>query len=230
MNLEQKLKNNEKYIIKGNNVSFIFSNSEIEKKELYHNYNGSSIILNECENILKLKYLIPFENTIPLMKIEKYNFTSSNIDVYFELFNTFNFTQKLDLNLCSNNYIEIRLPLVLKQYKLDLVLKAVNFGYNIFDLNDSFYHDICSVFTFNNSDYSLSERKSLLDLSDENIDIPNCNFSNFDIKTIRIIYLCKFESDLNNNKSLDKNISNYNGYNTDNDIFDFDFLKKNILF
>ena len=54
LNLEDKLlRNKEKYTIKGNNVSFILSTSEIEKKELYNIYNSSSIILNNCENILK---------------------------------------------------------------------------------------------------------------------------------------------------------------------------------
>ena len=43
---------------------------------------------------------------------------------------------------------------------MDLIIKTKNLGYNIFDLNDPFYNDICSVFTFNNSDISLSERKA----------------------------------------------------------------------
>ena len=46
LDLKQKLLNNkEKYVIKGNNVTFIFSTSEIEKNELYNNSNTSSIIV-----------------------------------------------------------------------------------------------------------------------------------------------------------------------------------------
>ena len=84
---------------------------------------------------------------------------------------------------------------------MDLILKTKNLGYNIFDLNNSFYHDICSVFTYNNSDISLSERKNLLDLSDENLCINNCNHSNFDINTLKTICLCKIG---NNNSNLIK--------------------------
>ena len=65
------------------------------------------------------------------------------------------------------------MPLLLKKYKMDLVLTTRNLGYNIFDSNDTFYTDICSIFIYNDSDFSLSERKTLLDLSDENLSTPD---------------------------------------------------------
>ena len=55
----------------------------------------------------------------------------------------------------------------MKQYHLDLINNAKDLGYNIFNLSDPFYNDICSFFTYNNSDISLTERKNLLNLSDE---------------------------------------------------------------
>ena len=202
LNLSEKLlKNKEKYTINGNNVSFIFTTNEIEKKDLNNINNGSSIILNKCENIIKQKYLISKENSIPILKIEKLNNNSNNIDIFYELFNPNNLSEKIDLNLFSQNYIEIRLPLVLKPYKLNLVASTSKLGYNIFDLNDSFYNDICSIFTYNDSDFSLSERKTLLDLSDEILCISGCNFTNFDIKTLRTICVCKIGNDINNTNS-----------------------------
>ena len=211
LNLEEKLlKKKEKFSIFGNNISFIFSTTEIEKIDLYNIYNGSSIILNECEDILKTKYLISKENPIPILKIESSNRYSNNIEVFFELFNPKNLSEKLDLSLCSQNNIEIRIPLVVKQYKMDLILRARDLGYNILDLNDTFYKDICSIFTYNNSDFSLSERKTLLDLSDENLTMPGCNYSSFDTKTIRTIYLCKKSNDINTNNSLSENKINDN--------------------
>ena len=226
LNLENKLlKNKEKYIINGNNVSFIFTTSDIEKNDLYKIYNGSSIILNKCENILKKHYLISESSSIPILKIEKYNKIINNIDIFYELFNPKNFSQKLDINLCSQNYIEIRLPLALKKYKMDLVLSTSNLGYNIFNLNDSFYNDICSIFTYNNSDFSLSERKLLLDLTDENICVQaGCNFSDFDIVTLRTICECKIGNDINNESLNEIEINN----NEEDNIFKI--LKENINF
>ena len=175
LNIQQKLlKNKEKYIILGNNVTFIFSTTEIETEELYKNNKSSTIILPECEKILKKNYSIPDEVPIPILKIETFSNYSDNMEVHYDLFNPLNLSTKLDLNICFLNYVEIRIPMNLKQYKMDLIMKTKNLGYNIFDLNDSFYNDICSVFTYNDSDISLSERKSLLDLSDENFCMTNC--------------------------------------------------------
>ena len=206
INLEEKLFiNKTKYIIFGNNVTFIFSTSEIEKKELYNNYNTSSIILGESEKYIEQFYLINEVLPIPILKIEILNNHSNDMELYYELFNPLNFSQKLDLNLIQENYIEIRKPQYLKQYKIDLILKTRELGYNIFDLNDPFYNDICSAFSYNNTDFSLSERKNIIDLSDENLCPNDCNYSSFDIKTLRTICLCKIGFDENNKTSDLKN-------------------------
>ena len=215
LNLTEKLlQNKEKFIIDGNNVSFIFSTTEIEKEDLYNIFNGSSIILNQCEDILKNKYSISDGNPIPILKTEIYHNNSNNLEVSYELFNPNNFSEKLDLDLCSQNLVEIRLPLVLKQYKMDLVLRTRDLGYNIFDPNDSFYNDICSIFNYNDSDFSLSERKVLLDLTDEILCMSGCNYSSFDTKTIRTICLCKINDDINNQNDISKvSINNDNNNN-----------------
>ena len=58
--------------------------------------------------------------------------------------------------------------------------------------------------SYNNTDFSLSERKNIIDLSDEeclNIHNYSCNYSNFDIKTLRSICLCKIGTEANNNNT-----------------------------
>ena len=214
LNLEIKLFiKKEKYIIYGNNVTFIFSTSEIEKKELNNNYNTSSIILAESEKYIKQYFSIHEEMPIPIFKIEILNNHSNDSELHYGLFNPENLSEKLDLNLLQGKYyIEIRKPKYLKEYKMDVILKTRDLGYNIFDLNDSFYNDICSVFSYNNTDFSLSERKNIIDLSDEtlclNIYNYSCNFSNFDIKTLRSICLCKIGSNDNYTSEIKKDYNN----------------------
>ncbi len=217
LDLAQKLLvNKEKYIIEGNNVTFIFSTSEIEKSELNDNYDSSSIILNnELEKQLKNKFSIPEQKPILILKIETLNNHSKIMEVSYELYNPLNFSEKLDLNLISKNYIEIRIPMNLKEYKMDLIKKTKDLGYNIFDLNDSFYNDICSVFTYNNSDISLSERKNLLDLSDEILCMENCNYSNFDINNLRTICICKININNNEKDSVENKGNIKNSENND---------------
>jgi len=96
---------------------------------------------------------------------------------------------------------------------MDLISKTRDLGYNIFDLNNSFYNDICSIFIYNNTDFSLSERKTLLDLSDENLTVPGCYYTSFDIETIRTIYLCKIGNEINGNNSISEIIINDNDDN-----------------
>lgn len=153
INLNKQLfKNKQKYIIRGNNVTFIFSITEIEKDEMSINFNTSSIIISkDFEQNLKKKYFIPYELPIPVLKIEILNNYFNNLQISYELFNPTNLSNKLDFDSFTQNYyIEIRIPMAFKSYKMDLILEARKLGYNIFNSNDSFYNDICSVFSYNN--------------------------------------------------------------------------------
>ena len=203
INIENLLyKKEEKFTIFGNNVSFIFTTSEKEKEELYNNYNTSSILLGECENILRKSYTIEESISIPILKIETLDNHSDYMNVYYEFFHPSNLSQKLDIELCVNEIIEIRLPIRMKDYQMDLISKTKNLGYNIFDLEDSFYNDICSTFSHNNSDISLSERRGLLDFSNEKFCMDRCNFSIIDSITLRSICFCKIYS-FNHNYDYD---------------------------
>ena len=214
LNLQNLLiTNKEKYTIFGNNVSFIFSTSELEQNDLFTNYNFSSLILNECESILKSHYLIPNDIPLIILKIETTNNHSNYMEVFYEIYNPLNLSEKLDLNLCQNNIIEIRVPIQMKQYQLDLIKTVKDLNYNIFDLNDPFYNDICSIFSYNDTVFSLSERKNLLDLSAEIFCMEYCNFSNIDIYTLRSICICNINNtNLNeeNNENITENVDYIN--------------------
>jgi hypothetical protein len=179
----------EKYIIKGNNISFIVSTSEIEEDEVFKSNDHSSILLKNCEVTLRNKYSIPKEKPILILKYETTN--NYSMDVYYEIYNPLNFSQKLNLDVCKSDLIEIRVPVTFKKYELDLINKVKELGYNIFDLNDRFYQDICSIFIYNNSDISLSERKNLLDFNNKKLCMDSCNYINiminhrFFLKTVK---------------------------------------------
>ena len=224
LNLNKLFKDQKRYIIEGSNVSFIFTTTKFEKDNLFYYTNTSSVLLNDCENTLKTKYSIPNENPLTILKIEVTNNHSDYMNVYYEVFNPTNLSQKLDLNLCKTSTIEIRVPVQIKKYKLDLINKTKELGYDIFNKDDPFYHDICSVFTYNNSDLSLSERKNILDLSDENFCMKGCNYSNMDINTIRSICQCKI-----NNNSYDNNFTNINSNKLGNDDI-YNLIKQSLNF
>ena len=213
------LEEKRKYSIYGNNVSFSISTTEIENNLV--NYNSSSILLHGCEKVLKEKYLIKDNIPLIILKIETINNHSDYMNAFYEIYNPLNLSEKLNLDECENNFIEIRVPIQMKKYQLDLINAVKDLNYNIFDLNDPFYNDICSVFSYNNTIFSLSERKTLLDLSNENFCMENCNFSNIDTLTLRSICYCN----KNNNNSDENSISN-----TTNKENYFNRLKESINF
>jgi len=139
--------------------------------------------------------------TLVIFKIETTNNNSNNMNTYYELYNPFNFSEKIDLDLYQNHTLEIRVPFEMKQYDLDLINNVKDLGYNI-----------SSVFTYNNSDISLTERKNLLNLCNENFCMINCNFTNIDINPMRSFYKCNSnlnytETNNNKNQSTTENIN-----------------------
>ena len=74
----------------------------------------------------------------------------------------------------------------------------------------------------------MSERKNLLDLTGENLCMPGCNFSNFDIKTLRTICLCKIGKDFNNSIFYSE-IKMKNTHNKDDDKL-INIIDKNLGF
>ena len=64
--------------------------------------------------------------------------------VQYEIYNPYTL-ELISLNICESNSITIKAPVKLDE-DLDTIYKSLNnSGYNLFDLNDSFYNDVCST-------------------------------------------------------------------------------------
>ena len=244
LNLNEKLFiKKERYFIEGNNVSFIFTTTELEKNTLYNNSQYSSILIKNCENKLKEYYSIKNDLPLPILKIETRNNYSNFMDVHYEIYNPLNLKEKLDLGICENTEIEIRLPIQLNDAYMKIINETKKLGYNIFDFNDNFYTDICSVFSYNGSDIILSDRKSLLNLSNESLCLNNCSYVNIDLKTMRSICNCSdykiHEQNANNNFNNDVDFKSSISFSKNTNIkaikclkliFNKDNLKQNYCF
>ena len=89
----------EKYIIKGNNISFIVSTSEIEKDEVFKSNDHWSILLKNCEVTLRNKYSIPNGKPILIDKFLFYRIILEKIKNYFELSESFVISESIDIIL-----------------------------------------------------------------------------------------------------------------------------------
>ena len=143
-------------------------------------YYGLSVIdLGECETLLKKEYNISEGDALIILKKEKETDKASEKDIEYEIYEPYNKTL-LNLSICSdvniNIYMKVDLSDDIKTISEDLEKK----GYNIFDINDPFYTDICTPYkSSSKSDMLLSDRINDIYNNEDAQCQDNCYFSNY---------------------------------------------------
>ena len=199
--LEDKLINEgyeeKKEVYTGNTV---YQVSTIKEQKNNDNLNISTIDFGECENKLKKYYNISDENELIFIKLDiKYNDTTYvQYEVYHPITN-----KKLNLSVCENLKIFIDLPVILNIDIQSLYDRLDKSGYNLFDLNDSFYTDMCTPYTSENgTDITLNDRKNFIYGQAANLSFcqTGCQFRSYNATTNRV--KCHCNTDVENIKTM----------------------------
>jgi len=133
----------EEIIIVGNNVICDITTTQMKRK-----YNNISYIdLGECEAKLKQKHKI---NYLLILKFDIKLDDNSPTTVEYEVYNPYT-KEKLDLSICRNEKINIEIPKILDEYSMLLYQNISSFGYDVFNKNDPFYNEICTVYSSEDS-------------------------------------------------------------------------------
>ena len=203
-NLLKKLniENMKNQVIEGiNNYSYLLTTLDSEDDNSTNKF--SKINLGECENILKEYYNLDKNISLIILILEKQTTKSSERDLQFEVYEPYNKT-KLSLSVCENTPIEISTPLILAEEIQNLYEELKNQGYNMFDINDDFYQDICSTYkSENNTDVPLSDRIKYYFNNDEVQCQSGCTFLDYSIETQKLKCECSVSStemDIENKK------------------------------
>ena len=131
---------------------------------------------------------------------------SSERDIQYEVYESSNMT-KLDLSVCKDIPIDIYVPAVLSENYQNLFNELKDLGYDLFNINDAFYQDICTPFkSTNGTDVLLSDRTNYYYNNDETKCQSNCKFSDYLAKAQ---YL-KCECDTSNSEINPKNSKKFN--------------------
>ena len=147
----------ENTIIKTKNI--IVQLSTLEEQKDSDDPDLSNIDFGECENKSKLANNITLDDSLIIFKVDVKKEDNTTKYVTYEVYNPYTL-KKLKLDVCDNNQINIKVPVILEDNIESIINSLSNSGYNIFNENDSFYNDICSTFTSNNgTDILLSDRK-----------------------------------------------------------------------
>ena len=190
--------NGKSQIIKGSDdVIYQITNAKNEKELLknnaLNNQNLTILDLGECENKLKKEYNIHDNDSLIYLKKENNNVKSSEKDVQYEIYEPYNYT-KLNLSICKEEKINIYIPIILSDETKNIFENMKSLGYDMFNINDPFYQDLCTKYTTeNNTDIPLSARKEYIYNNQDSQCQMNCYLSSYIPNSLYINCTCNIE-------------------------------------
>ena len=187
----------EDFMIVGVNITYQITTSEKQKKS-NHNSNISIIELGECEKIIKrnISY-IDDPTALIILKIDIKKEGIKTTAVEYEVNNPYT-REKIDLSICSNITIAIYAPVNLNDDETSLYNNLNEQGYDLFDVNNSFYLDPCSPYTSTNgTDVSLSDRKDYYYNEDIVLCEDTCQYIEVNTKSNQVYCECSIKNSVN---------------------------------
>ena len=166
----------------------------ISSLKMNENYdkNLSIIDFGQCEEILKEEYGVDY---LLIFKIDTKIADNSPVIVNYEVYNPNNLT-KMNLELCKNVYINTYTKYYPSKESFDKIKQLNESGYDLYNINSSFYQDLCSPFTTSDgTDILLVDRKNYYF---ENISLceNSCTYSNYDYINQMVKCECKVKRDI----------------------------------
>ena len=239
--------NGESIIIEAeNNYVFQITTQKNEKNSLNGKYENkyylSMIDLGDCEELLKKENNIGENENLIIFKFEKLTNIASEKNAQYEVYNPQNLKQ-LDLSICDETLIDLYIPIELSEKIQNLYNDLQESGYDLFNINDSFYTDICTPYeSENGTDVLLSDRKKDFYNANETTCQTNCEYSAYSSETKFLKCECNVISEnldieepdkfngnmiINSFYNVIKN-SNFKVFICYKLVFNLDILKKNI--
>ena len=181
------------------------------------NDNYMSIInLKDCESLIKEVYHISDDIPLIILKFEKITNVASEKNVQYEIYSPITY-EKIDLEICSdkNSDIEVNIPIEFDEDIEKLYNSLKKEGYDLFDINNKFYMDICSPFTAENgADVLLDDR--LIYFYSKIVNIitcpKNCFYTKFSFNAKSLSCQCNVNNDIIDIENMDK-LKGYPNYN-----------------
>ena len=202
--------NGKSIVLEGhNNTVFQITNTKNELELLLNNnisdnYSLSIIDLSECEKKLKEEYHIAEEDSLIFIKQEKLTDKETEKNIQYECYEPYNKT-KLNLSICSGININLYVPLSLSEETKNMAEQIKELGYNMFDINDKFYQDICSPYKSSvDSDVLLTDRIDYIYNNEDSQCQGNCEFTNYALNSRYINCTCPSELDTSNEEEKEK--------------------------
>ena len=198
--------NKKSQIIKGDeNIIFQLTNSKNELDLLQGNFldnqNVSILDLGQCEKTIKDYYHLNEKDSLIYLKQENITAKASEKNIQYEIYHPKNFS-KLNLSLCEGNTINLYVKMELSQETKEIYENLKSFGYDMLNINDPFYNDICTPYKYaNNTDILLSDRINYIYDNKDSSCQSNCQFSSYLQNSLYLNCTCEVVTETNTEES-----------------------------
>ena len=154
--------------------------NELNSLKEYSNNNFSIIDFKDCAYLLRNQNKFDSNSNLVIFKYENDNQVSNGNEksIQYEVYLP-NSNTKLDLSVCKNAIIDIYVPIELDEKTQKLYDSMREQGYNLFDKNDKFYHDICTPYkSVDGTDVILLDRLNIYEQNKLECQ-ENCEYSEY---------------------------------------------------
>ena len=159
----------------------------------------SSIDLDECEERIRKERHLKDDDDLIILKTDILDEKDpSKIIVQYEIYDPYTL-EMIPLDICNDTTVNINIPVVLNDVTESLYKSLNNSGYNLFDLNDSFYNDICSTYTTpDGTDLVLVDRMNIYHDNAQNVYLcqEGCEFIQYNETTKKSKCNCNVKNKL----------------------------------
>ena len=193
---------NNTYIINGNNFTIFINPIERNMED----YSNTIIDFSECLNVLKVEYPT-FEFRIVQINIDNSNPQCLSNQVEYRIYNQYG--QNMDLSCCEDVSISITNKISSDSgIDIEKIAEFKNKGIDIFQINSSFFNDICYSFSDGDSDIILKDR--IADIyQNYSLCDTGCEYESFDIEKLASKCSCKVKQEISNNYNQEGNFKSY---------------------
>ena len=167
-------------MIKYNDILYQITTSDNQKNNEYNNV--STIILGECENILKKEYNISDNQSLIILKIDYYKQDNLVPIIRYDIFHPIT-KEKLNLTYCDNELINFNIPVKIDENNV--------FKY---DPKNEYYTDDCQPYTtVNGTDILLNDRHDEFNNNNMSLCENYCTFKGYEEKTKKAQCECEMK-------------------------------------
>ena len=141
--------------------------------------------IGDCEALIRDQEGLADDEDFFMIKMDLKNEDYSATFVQYEIYNP-NTLELVNLDICDNVTITMQRPVLLSNDTESFYASLAKYGYQLFNINDSFYNDICSLYTAENgADMTLKDRKTIIYDKSKNVSLcqKDCTFESYDTET-----------------------------------------------